>query len=33
MSKRFPGLFTDSITLKRKIVTKFLGVFSDKNVT
>ena len=33
MPKRFPELFIDGITLKRKIVTKFLGVFSDKNVT
>ena len=33
MPTKFPELFTDGITLKREIVTKFFGVFIDENVT
>ena len=32
MPTKFPELFIDGITLKRETVTKFLGVFIDKNV-
>ena len=33
MPTKFPELFTDGITLEREIVTKFLGVIIDENVT
>ena len=33
MTKRFPELFIDGVTLKSETVTKFLGVFIDENVT
>ena len=33
MPIKFPELSTDGITLERETVTKFLGVFVDKNVT
>ena len=33
MPTNFPELFIDGITLKSERVTKFLGVFIDKNVT
>ena len=33
MPTEFPELFIDSITPERETVTKFLGVFTDENVT
>ena len=33
MPAKFPELFINGITLERETVTKFLGVFIDKNVT
>ena len=33
MPTKFLELFTDGLTLKREIVTKFLGVFIDENIT
>ena len=33
MSKKFPELFIDSITLERETVTKFLGVIINENVS
>ena len=33
MPTKFSELFIDGITLKRKTVTRFLGVFIDENVT
>ena len=33
MLTKFPELFIDGITPERETVTKFLGVFIDKNVT
>ena len=32
MPTKFPELFTDEINQERETVTKFLGVFIDKNV-
>ena len=33
MTRKFPELFIDDVTLKRETVTKFWGTFIDENVT